>query len=371
MGKKNITEYTTSSGEKRFRVRVRQKGVYLNKNFKTKTHALQWLQKEERKLTAAAELGVLAKSDYSTKTVKDAVEAYRTFRLPSITSKGSVTPMLNEIERLLGNKKLNDVEHDDVFLAVQEYRKGGRGGRGEMSANRFVNLLATVFTEARRKKWTNNKPTQFFKRYNEEKYQRTRSLSKEEEALLIKESEHNLYPNSATAIWIAILTGYRKDWIRHMKWEYIDFEKRFIRLPMGKINPRGESGKNTAKGVPIVAKLYEVLKKHRAMLLAAGVESPYVFPRSDDPNKTWDVRRGYVNATKRAGIKDLRFHDLRHTAATNLVMKGVHQRVIAEMLGHKDPRSTQRYTHVPTEHMRSELERAFTYSDEGDDNETA
>lgn len=369
MKQRNIVERTTTDGEKRYRVRVRLKGVYVSKTFRSKAHAQQWLQKEARTITASSELGILDDADYSSKTVKDAVDSYRTFKLPTLTSGDNIRGLLDEIERTLGNKKLNDVDHDDVFLAVREYRRGGKRGRSESSANRFMNLISSVFTEARRKKWTKNKPTEFVKRYDEEKYQRTRSLSKEEEDRLMCAAEKNIYPNSIAAIWLALLTGYRKDWIRHMKWDYINFDKRMIQLPTGKVNPRGETGKNTAKGLPIVEKLYQELKKHRALLRAAGVNSPYLFPQEADASKAWDITKAYRNAVKRAEIENLTFHDLRHSAATNLVLKGIHQRIIGEMLGHKDSRSTQRYTHVPTEHMRNELERAFSYSNDGGEDE--
>jgi integrase len=370
MKQKNIVERTTANGEKRYRVRVRLKGVYVSKTFRSKAHAQQWLQNQSRTIGASAELGILDDSDYSTKTVKDAVESFLTFKLPTLTSGENNRSLLDEIVRTLGTKKLNDVDHDDVFLAVREYRSGGKRGRSESSANKFINLISSVFTEARRKKWTKNKPTEFVKRYDEERFQRTRSLSKEEEERLIKEAEKNIYPNSVVSIWLALLTGYRKDWIRHMKWDYINFDRRMIQLPLGKINPHGKTGKNTAKGLPIVEKLYQELKKHRALLRAAGVNSPYLFPQESNANKAWNIIAAYKSAVKRAGIENLTFHDLRHSAATNLVMKGIHQRIIGEMLGHKDARSTQRYTHVPTEHMRNELEKAFFYSNDGGEDET-
>ncbi len=50
-------------------------------------------------------------------------------------------------------------------------------------------------------------------------------------------------------------------------------------------------------------------------------------------------------------IKDFRFHDLRHTFASHLAMKGWNLRTIQSLLGHKDPRMTQRYSHLSQEHL--------------------
>lgn len=369
MSTDKIIEYKTLGGESRFRVRVRLKGVSLSKTFKLKTHATQWLQKEERRINAEAVVGLLDTSANSKRTVSEVVQSYKLNYLPRLTSKESALFLIDEVERLLGQMKLNEVDSDIIFQAVQEFRKGGRRGRGETSANKFINAISSLFREARRKKWTTANPTKEIKRYREDKFQRTRTLSEEEQARLLKEASDAHNPLIATAIWIALLAGYRKDWIRHLRWDYINWERRFIQLPMGQINPRGEFGKNAAKSIPIVSRLYDVLKSHRQLLLAAGVDSPFIFPCPRNPKKTWNFNRAFVNAVTRAGIEDMRFHDLRHTAATNLIMKGVHQRVVQDVLGHKDPRSTQRYTHVPQEHMRSELERAFSpdHSEENDD----
>jgi hypothetical protein len=60
---------------------------------------------------------------------------------------------------------------------------------------------------------------------------------------------------------------------------------------------------------------------------------------------------------KTAGITDLRFHDLRHTAASRLVMAGVDLYTVKEILGHKTLVMTQRYSHLSPEHQRQAVER--------------
>ncbi len=64
------------------------------------------------------------------------------------------------------------------------------------------------------------------------------------------------------------------------------------------------------------------------------------------------MRRAFYEALKRAEIDDFRFHDLRHTFATRLAQAGVDLYKIAKLLGHKDIKMTQRYSHHYPESLR-------------------
>ena len=65
-----------------------------------------------------------------------------------------------------------------------------------------------------------------------------------------------------------------------------------------------------------------------------------------------NLLRAYYDARKKAGLEDVRFHDLRHTFATRLVQAGVDLYTVAKLLGHKDIRMTQRYAHHNSESLR-------------------
>jgi integrase len=64
----------------------------------------------------------------------------------------------------------------------------------------------------------------------------------------------------------------------------------------------------------------------------------------------------FTRAVKRAGIPHVRFHDLRHTFASHLVMKGIDLRTVQELLGHGDMRMTLKYAHLAPDHVRKAVE---------------
>jgi site-specific recombinase XerD len=83
----------------------------------------------------------------------------------------------------------------------------------------------------------------------------------------------------------------------------------------------------------------------------------YVFTQSRSSERLSCVRTAFRTACKRAGLVGLRFHDLRHTFATNLVMNGVDLVTVKEILGHSDIAMTVRYSHPSDSRKMEAVER--------------
>jgi integrase len=164
---------------------------------------------------------------------------------------------------------------------------------------------------------------------------RLRFLNVEECQTLIDCCASHLKP----IVTVALHTGMRRGEILGLKWEQVDLKHGFILLEITKNGERRE--------IPIDNTLMIMFNS-----MPRGLESVYVFtdPRTGEPYKS--VQTSFETALKRAEIRDFRFHDLRHTFASHLVMAGVDLTSIRELLGHKSLAMTIRYAHLAPGHKR-------------------
>lgn len=169
---------------------------------------------------------------------------------------------------------------------------------------------------------------------------RIRYLTEDEEKRLLEASKHNRLLHDI--IITALYTGFRKNEILNLKWDNVD-------LKQDKITLYPEQTKNKKFHIiPIHPVLKEVL-----LYWYSNRKGDYVFHR--DGKQVVSIREAFARACKRAGIEDLRFHDLRHTFATKLVNMGVDIYIIKELLNHSDIRMTLRYAHLTYYHKLQAL----------------
>ena len=168
---------------------------------------------------------------------------------------------------------------------------------------------------------------------------RVRFLSGGEVDELLNACPHYL----KSIVIIALNTGMRRSEILTLKWSDIDFKRKTITLMKTK--------NNEIREIPINNVLYKELRK-----IPLHIRSNYVFcNRRGEPFQK--VQKGFQSALKRAGIEDFRFHDLRHTFASYLVMSGVYIRTVQQYLGHKKIEMTMRYSHLSPSHLEQGVNR--------------
>jgi integrase len=147
-------------------------------------------------------------------------------------------------------------------------------------------------------------------------------------------------PHAAAAIRLLIFTGARLREVLHLKWEHVDVERGMLLLPDSK------TGK---KAIVLNAPALDVL----ANLPRVG---SYViagqFAGGDDEAPRSDLNRPWRAVVKRAGLRGLRIHDLRHTHASVGVGAGLGLPIIGKLLGHVQASTTARYAHLDADPLR-------------------
>jgi len=127
-----------------------------------------------------------------------------------------------------------------------------------------------------------------------------------------------------------------------MKWDQIDFEHKLVRV------------EKTKSGKIRYVNTNSVLSKTLENLKAENGEGEFLFTNPETGLPLKDVKTAFKSACRRANIKNLRFHDLRHTFASRLVESGVDLITVKELLGHSTVKITERYTH-PNQSLKKEV----------------
>jgi len=174
---------------------------------------------------------------------------------------------------------------------------------------------------------------------------RQRYLEAEEITQLLTACAASRTRHLSAIVTLALNTGMRKAEILGLEWALVDLSTSRLTLY------RTKSGK--PRGIPINRAVYDALV---ALQPEPAQRQGLVFARRD--GAAWgQIRTAFATALERAGIKAFRFHDLRHTAASHLVMRGASLKEVQEILGHSDFKMTLRYAHLSPAHLRSAVDR--------------
>jgi len=226
-------------------------------------------------------------------------------------------------------------------MMIERFRKSKlHEGRTKSTCNRYLQLMKRMFNLAIEEGYTEENPVRKVKLFSEKDNLKERILTEAEEEKLLEVCSETLRP----IILVALNTGMRRAEILNLKWNHIDFEAMKIRVEKTK------SGK--VRFIPINSILFYVLQRLRA----EKGQSPFVFLNPKTGKPYLDMKTGFKGTCRRAGISNLRFHDLRHTFASRLVERGVDIETVKELLGHHSITVTQRYTHSSDERKRAAVE---------------
>jgi integrase len=211
-------------------------------------------------------------------------------------------------------------------------------------ANRCLEVVSKMFNLA--EMWglrpDGSNPRKHIRKYPEEK--RVRFLSAAElhrvgEVLREIEGERLELPSAILAVRLLIFTGCRLNEIMTLKWEHVDFTDRVLRLPDSKTG-----AKVVHLGQPAIEHLNAAPRIEDNPWVITGI---LVGKRLSDLQSFWQRVRA------RAGLKDARIHDLRHTFASTAVASGQGLPMIGKLLGHTQVQTTARYAHLAADPVRN------------------
>jgi integrase len=161
--------------------------------------------------------------------------------------------------------------------------------------------------------------------------------------------EHGTYTDYVTPlVLVALNTGLRRGELLQLRW-------RDIELLHKNLTVRGEGAKTgQTRHVPLNSEIVQVLRSWKP----ADVEADWcVFSGSTSTTPLTEARKAWKAIITAAKIGRFRFHDLRHTFASKLVMAGVDLNTVRELPGHKKISMTLRYAHLAPQHKADAVEK--------------
>jgi integrase len=246
----------------------------------------------------------------------------------------------------LGRRKLASLDVDDVADLLADLR---RQGLAPWSQRGVLVVLGRVLGTASRRGLIAANPCAQLERSERPKVARAEfpSLDRESVGRLIAAAPQRYRP----LVSVSVLTGIRQGEALGLQWADVDTREGVLRIRRqfsrsGElVEPKTQAAK---RNIPIPRSLASMLAEHRLASPYSG-ESDFVFASSaGTPLAVRNIaRRGLDIATRRAGLPHLRWHDLRHVAASAMIEQGASPSYVARVLGHSSPAVTlSTYAHV-------------------------
>lgn len=344
-----IEKRTDAVGTTTYRVKVRLRGhPTQTATFKRQTDAKKWATQTE----AAIREGRYFKTiEAQRHTVKDLCERYIRDVLPR-KAPGTQAPQRAQLEWWIGQIGGHALAHCSAPLIaacrdklLSEPTRHGEQ-RAPATVARYLAVLSHAFTVARKEwQWIETNPVSAVTTPKEPRG-RVRFLSDEERERLLRACRESPTPELYPIVVLALSTGMRSGEVRSLTWGRVDLKAGRILLEETKNGER--------RSVPLVGHAAQLLEE-RAKL--RRIDTDLLFPSRRQPLKPINIRNAWLAALDQAGIEDFRFHDLRHSAASYLLMNGASIGELAEVLGHKTLQMVKRYTHLSDSHARGIVER--------------
>lgn len=281
-------------------------------------------------------------AERKTITVKELAERFDkehvSVRVKETTAKGYRRLIERTILPALGRHRVTEVTRADIAKLHHDLR------HIPYEANRCLEVISKMFSLA--EMWglrpDGSNPRKHIKKYAEEKRERFLSpaeLKRVGDVLREMEDEGIELSSAIAAARLLILTGCRLGEIMTLQWEHVDLAGRALRLPNSKTG-----AKVVHLGQPAIDVLTGIKKVDK---------NPWVIVGTLPGARLTDLQPFWQRVRARAGLKDVRIHDLRHTFASTAVASGQGLPMIGKLLGHTQVQTTARYAHLAADPVRT------------------
>jgi integrase len=328
-----------------YRAQVRRKGSpTLSATFTKLSDARKWVQVTE---AAILEGRHLPTAEAKRHTLAEAIDRYLLAILPhkSVSSIDNQTRQLQWWKARLGHCILADLTPTLIAEHRDKLARGDGIHRRNSTVRRYLAALSHVLTIAVKEwRWLDDSPMRQVSKPKEPRG-RVRFLSDQERHQLLAACQASHNPYLHTIVVLALATGVRRGELQGMHWPDIDLKRGTLTFHETKNGER--------RAVPLTGQAFTLMQQHAKV---RRIDTVLVFPNASGKRPV-GIREAWEYAIKRAGIKDFRFHDLRHTFASYMAMNGASLLEIAEVLGHKTLAMVKRYAHLCEAHTRGVVER--------------
>jgi integrase len=267
------------------------------------------------------------------------------------------------LEPFFGDRPIDRIDPERVAAYLRRKLEVGYSSK---TIQNQLNFLHGIFAFAVRRGWVSANPVAMVDRpkRNRSTRRRIRFLQPVELDKLIAAVPNDKLGTVEVPLYVgAALTGLRQGELLALRWMDIDWLASRIRVAESLSRGEFDSPKShEGRSVPMADRLARELERHfQCSAYRADDELVFCHPETGsvlDPSK---VRKRFKKALSRAGVREITFHELRHTFGTQMAAAGAPLRAIQEWMGHADAKTTEIYRHYapdPT-HGAALVERAF------------
>lgn len=238
-------------------------------------------------------------------------------------------------------RKLSSIKHEEVDRL---HKKIGRSN-GHVTANIVLKLLHVMFNKAINewRIWKGENPAHGIAKFPEQS--RDRFLQSDELPKFFKSLAEEENETIRDYVLISLLTGARRSNVLSMKWPDINFHRLEWRIP--------ETKNGMPQTVTLSPEALEVLHNRKA-----ANDSEFVFPGTGKSGHLEEPKKGWKRILERAGIEDLRIHDLRRTLGSWQAKTGASLAIIGKSLNHKNQNTTAIYARLDLDPVRDSVNKA-------------